>query len=148
MDNYILTDDAIKKIENALKIIEKLTSDTHVFLTPQEKKKLCWVNQNNKMITKKTIIYNKTNPKLSSPDINWEKLDSDSKKSEALIKILEKIKILNEGISGAILKQDWLNYKEALIDYNYTKYKAKSLKEDIDFFNKMEDLSQHFSRKV
>lgn len=148
MDDTILSSKKIKEIDEAIKIIETLTSKSQVFLTPHEKRKHCWINENNKSIIKKVVIYNKTNPELSSPDINWKSFDTSMRKAEYLSEILERIKVLNEGISGALLVQNRLNYMEALIDYNYTKYKAKSIKNDVDFHNKMEDISQHFSRKI
>jgi len=128
MDDTILNKKNIKEIDEALKIIETLTSKSHIFLTADEKRKHCWVNENNKSIIKKVVFYNNTNPELSSPDIDWKSFDTSIRKAEYLSEILDRIKVLYDGISGALLVQNRLNYMESLIDYNYTKYKVKSIK--------------------
>lgn len=137
----------LNKAFDALETLEDFFESFLLHLEPQEKKKLYWVGAHHKKVIDKTILYNKTSPELSSPDVNWEQLDHYTKLCKNLEEFQFRIKEISEGLQGRILTLNFDNYREALKDYSFSKYKAKSSANKMEFLEKVDDISQHFPGK-
>ncbi len=115
-------------------------------LTPEENKKCGSINENHKLFVNKVEDYHLTQPAKQSPDVDWPEFDRDfntrkfyetrSIRLRALAKAMEETKRLH----------DHDNYQNALIDYDYTKYKDRT-DAGAGYDSKLEDLSQFFSKR-
>lgn len=145
MINY--NEEELNKAFVALETLEDFFESFLLHLEPQEKKRMYWVGAHHKEIIDKTILYNKRKPELSSPDVNWEQLEQCINLCKNLEEFQFRIKEISEGLHGRILTLNLDNYREVLKDYSFSKYKAKSSSDKLEFLEKTDDVSQHFPGK-
>ncbi len=97
-----------------------------VNLTEQENERYGSINEKNKGIVNKANDYNNSQPGLSSPDVDWVEYQKDFFDRSAL----ESIELRLQGFARACDEtkraHDYDNYQNALIDKDYTDYKAKT----------------------
>ncbi len=130
------------KIENSLAQLEADLASKLINLTPDERKQYGSVNERNKLVINKVKQLADTQPDLKSPDVNWTEFYADFDSREFWESVLGRIKrLFNDGTSSKML-HDYDNYKEALKEYEYAKYKNKM--EAPGFAVKVKELRQFF----
>lgn len=113
-------------------------------LTPEERQRYGRINETNKLLVSKVREYHQTQPSLSSPDVNWAELEQSWSSRSGFEQIEALCTTVLEICSDARILHDYYLYQNALIDYNYTKYKAESSPAAGGFSSKAGELKQFF----
>ncbi len=140
-DHFSSADEAaFKKQMDAL---EKLLQPRCRNLSEEENNKYGSINEQNKLFVAKDLDYRKTQPALSSPDVDWAEFEKDffdrkfletgAMRLIALAKVMLETKRLH----------DYDNFQNALTDYAYTQYKS-GLEPGKGYDAKAEVLKQFF----
>lgn len=137
-DEIQAVNEMLTQLEDALK--EKLAN-----LSPVERQQMGSIHEKNKLVVNKVKDYHHSQPHLSSPDVDWEEFDRDFKSREFLQTVMQRIQALNTGLNNAKILHDWDNYRAALTDYDYTKYKNSTASPGYE--NKERDIAQFFIGK-
>jgi patatin-like phospholipase/acyl hydrolase len=102
-----------------MQVLQKKTRN----LSPEERKTYGSISEENKLIVQKVLDYQRNQPHLSSPDIDFKELQADWNDRTLLSGLMSK---MAEGITIANnirITHDYDAFQNARIDYNYTKYK-------------------------
>lgn len=113
-------------------------------LTPEERQRYGRINETNKLLVNKVREYHQSQPALASPDVNWTELEQSWTSRSGFEQIESLCQTILEICSDARILHDYYLYQNALIDYNYTKYKADSSPAAGGFSAKAEELRQFF----
>lgn len=142
LDNRHFDDAEKELVKNALTSLEDALSQKLANLTAEERQKYGSVNEQNKLIINKVKDYNDTQPALSSPDIDWDEFNKDHDTRSFLQNTIQRMQGALIGMENAKILHDYDNYKAALIDYDFAKYKAGT--QANGFQPKVEELAQFF----
>ncbi|PZF74008.1 hypothetical protein [Taibaiella soli] len=95
-------------------------------LTPPERQQYGSINEQNKLLVNKVYDYHVANPAYSSPDVNWDLFDRNLTARNGLAAIESKLRQILEICGDTRILYDYSLYHNALLDYDYTKYKASN----------------------
>ncbi len=137
------TPDEVIAINDALSALESALSSKLANLTTKERQQYGSINEQNKLVVNKVREYQNTQPALSSPDVDWGEFGNDYNSRELLESVIQRLEALQRGTTNAKILHDWDNYKAALIDYKYTKYKNDTAAAGYE--TKANELAQFFS---
>ena len=84
-----------------------------VNLSPEERQKYGSINEQNKLFVNKVKEYNDNQPKLSSPDVDWDKFKDDYQTREAIESIILRLKEMITGLENTKIMHDYDNYHDA-----------------------------------
>ena len=143
-DNRHFTEEEKVSVQKALTKLQTTLATKLANLTTYERKQFGSVNEQNKLIINKVKDYQKKQPNLASPDINWQEYLSDYDSRLFLQTSIKQLAELVRGMQNAKILHDWDNYQAALIDYNYTQYKNNSGANG--YGTKLTELKQFLSR--
>ncbi len=110
-------------IENTLTQLETAFAGKLANLTQEERKQFGSVNEQNKLIINKVKQLADTQADLKCPDIDWQEFDADYHSRDFLDGMVGRIDRLYNGLTSAKILHDYDNYKDALKDYEYAKFK-------------------------
>ncbi|MGQ3013493.1 MAG: hypothetical protein ACT6QS_07290 [Flavobacteriales bacterium] len=113
----------ISTIRSAVSTIESVLSSLSRNLSPEQRRKLGRVREQNKLFINKVRDYHVQQPALSSPDVDWNEFEADYQDRNFLEEVLNSLHALGELAGDAKILHDHDVYQAALTDYNYTKYK-------------------------
>ena len=113
-------------------------------LTPEERQRFGSINEQNKLLVGKVRDYNQQQPALSSPDVNWTDFEASWRSRTAFDQIEALCRSIIEICSDPRILHDYSLYQNALVDYDYCKYKANSAQGGGAFTTKVEDIKQFF----
>ncbi|XZF13558.1 hypothetical protein ACTHGU_17395 [Chitinophagaceae bacterium MMS25-I14] len=113
-------------------------------LTPEERQRYGSINEQNKLLVNKVNDYHTTQPSLSTPDVDWTQYQQTLASRTNFAAIEQLLAQLMEICSDPRILHDYSLYQNALIDYDYTKYKANSTAGGVGFTTKMEEIKQFF----
>jgi hypothetical protein len=145
LNNSHLTEEEKTEIRNALIVLENAIRKITVNLTAEERKIYGRVNEKNKLLINKVWDFRRYEENLSNPDIDWEEFQKDYDSRVFLEGIIDRIMSLYITCKNAKTLHDYDNYKNALKDYSYTRYKASS--NTSGFEVKRAELKQFFVKK-
>lgn len=126
-ENKHFTSDEETTILNLLTALEAAMSSKLRNLTPGERLQYGSVKEHNKLFVNKVKEYNDIQPQLSSSDVDWEEFNHDYNSRSFLEVVIQRLKTLQTGANNAKILHDWDNYKAALTDYGYTRYKKSTV---------------------
>lgn len=115
-----------------------------VNLSPEERQKYGSINEQNKLFVNKVKEYNDNQPKLSSPDVDWDKFKDDYQTREAIESIILRLKEMITGLENTKIMHDYDNYHDALTEYAYTEYKMGTKQSGYE--TKYNELRQFFKK--
>ncbi|PZF74379.1 hypothetical protein [Taibaiella soli] len=113
-------------------------------LTPAERRQYGSINEQNKLLVNKVHDYNVANASYSSPDVNWDLFEKNLIARNGLKAIENGLTQLLEICSDTRILYDYSLYHNALVDYDYTKYKATSVAGGAGYTTKYQDIKQLF----
>lgn len=129
-------------IDTALTSVETILLAIVPNFTEEERTRYGSVDEKNKLLVNSVRDYSQGQPDLASPDVNWVEYEADfqdrafcdsrEKRLTNIVKLLTDFKI----------SHDYDNYKDALVDYDYCQYKART--NTPGFVEKAADLKQFF----
>lgn len=113
-------------------------------LTPEERQRLGSINEQNKLLVGKIRDYRNQQPNLSSPDIDWSLFEQNWISRSGLEQIEALCNTIIELCSDARILHDYSLYQNALVDYDYSKYRANSTQGGGGYTTKVDDIKQLF----
>jgi hypothetical protein len=129
-------------IDTALTSVETILLAIVPNFTDEERTRYGSVDEKNKLLVNSVRDYSQAQPALASPDVDWVEYEADyqdrsfcdtrEKRLTNIVKLLTDFKIAH----------DYDNYKDALDDYDYCQYKART--KTPGFVEKAADLKQFF----
>jgi hypothetical protein len=129
-------------IDAALTTIETNLLAVTQNLSEEERQKYGSVNETNKLFLNKEREYFITQASLASPDVDWVEFEADFQDRTFADTRLDRIATLTRMLSDFKIVHDFDNYKDALTDYNYSKYKAGT--KTPGYTEKVDELKQFF----
>lgn len=145
LNNTHLTAAQVADAQNALTQLETALQIINVNLSAEDRKKYGSINEQNKLFVNKIYDFNKSQPSLSSSDVDWDEFENDFNSRKNLEAFIIRLDSLSTKLKNAKTLHDYDNYQAALTDYAYTNYKAGTsspgfetkLNETKQFFNKI-----------
>ena len=128
--------------DNAVSVSEKSLMGITQNLSAEERQKYGSVNETNKLFVNKCREYQQTQTNLASPDVDWVEFEADFQDRTFADTRLDRLATLTRMLSDFKIVHDYDNYQDALIDYDYSKYKAGT--KTPGFTEKVEELKQFF----
>ena len=129
-------------IDAALTTIETNLLAVTQNLSDEERQKYGSVNETNKLFLNKDREYFITQASLASPDVDWVEFEADFQDRTFADTRLDRMATLTRMLSDFKIVHDFDNYKDALTDYNYSKYKAGT--KTPGYTEKVDELKQFF----
>ncbi|KFE97084.1 hypothetical protein IX38_21720 [Chryseobacterium luteum] len=129
--------DAIAALENAL-------AEITVNLSAQDRKNYGSINEQNKLFVNKVYDYNQSQPKLSSPEVDWDEFNRDYSSRNNMETMISRLESVITRLNNAKTLHDYDNYQSGLVDYSFTTYKAGTSAPG--FEDKYRDLKQFFMK--
>lgn len=131
-------------ITDALQVLQTALFPKLAILTSEERQQYGSINEQNKLLVNKVNDYRKTNPELSSNEVDWEEFVRDYDSRSFLQSMVNSLTELGRGVDNAKILHDWDNYQASLIDYQYSVYRNDS--GSSGFHTKVEEIKQFFNR--
>jgi patatin-like phospholipase/acyl hydrolase len=120
-------------------------SNAAINLTSDERRRYGSINEQNKLLVNKVNDYTNNHPSLQSPDVDWPQYQKHLALRNNLAAIESALNQLTEICSDMRILYDYSLYQNALVDYDYTKYKANSTANGTGFRSKYDDIKQLFT---
>ncbi|MCD0480599.1 hypothetical protein LPB90_19325 [Chryseobacterium sp. LC2016-29] len=144
LNNTHLDNAKLSSILNAITILEIELGNFNFNLSPQDRKRYGSINEQNKLLVNKVYDYNKNQPNLSAPDMDWQEFENDYNSRRNLEGMISRLNALITKMVDAKTLHDYDNYQAALDDYGFASYKAGG--SAAGFQTKYADLKQFFAR--
>lgn len=112
-------------------------------LSPEENSKVGSIDEKGKLVVNKVKDYRDSQPALSSGDVDWVEYNNDFNSRRFYeLRALRLMALANAMLETKRL-HDYDNYQNALIDYEYTKYKDRT-SPGLGYDTKAEEIGQFF----
>ena len=144
LNNTHLTATQVTDAQNALTELETALQIININLSAEDRQKYGSINEQNKLFVNKIYDFHKSQPSLSSSDIDWDEFNRDFTSRTNLEAIITRLDSLSTKLKNAKILHDYDNYQAALTDYAYTNYKAGTASPG--FETKMNETKQFFSK--
>lgn len=144
LNNKHLTEEQMTAVREALVNLENTLKLLDINLTPEQRNRYGRVNEQNKLFINKTRDFATAQPDLRTADVDWEEFEKDFKSRSFLENTISRLKSLTDRCVNAKTLHDFDNYQDALADYAYTQYKAKS--KAVGYEEKYNEQKQFFKR--
>lgn len=144
LNNEHLNDPQINAIRQAVTALEGAMQVFQVNLTPEERSRYGSVNEQNKLFINKILDYATNNPDICSREVDWEEFKRDHKSREFLEYLINTLDGLLLRAKNAKILHDYDNYQDALEDYAYTSFRARS--KTVGYEDKHRELKQFFQK--
>ena len=144
LNNVHLNDTQIHAIKQAVVALDNAMQLLQVNLTPEDRNRYGRVNEQNKLFINKIYDYIMNNPDLCSRDGNWEEFKQDYKSRAFLEQLINDLESLITRAKNAKILHDFDNYQDALEDYAYTSFRARS--KTVGYEDKHRELKQFFQK--
>ena len=144
LNNVHLKEEDVTTALNALADLETALETIKINLSAEDRQKYGSINEQNKLLVNKVRDYNNNEKTLSSPDVNWEEFALDYTSRQNYEGIIARLESLTNSLKNAKILHDYDNYQAALVDYDFTSYKAGTASPG--FETKRTELRQFFTR--
>lgn len=144
LNNVHLKEEEVTTALNALTDLETALETIKINLSAEDRQKYGSINEQNKLLVHKVRDYNNNEKTLSSPDVNWEEFALDFTSRQNYEGIIARLESLTNSLKNAKILHDYDNYQAALVDYDFTSYKAGTASPG--FETKRTELRQFFTR--
>ncbi len=132
--------DCIQRLQDVITVVGFYSQN----LTAEERQKYGSINEQNKLLVGKIRDFNIQQPNLSSPDVNWPGFQQHWASRNGFEQLESLCKSIIEICSDPRMLHDYSLYQNALVDYDYTKYKANSTPGAGAYTTKQEEIKQFF----
>lgn len=110
-------------------------------LSPDERRQFGSIHEQTKLLVQKGLDYHRNQPELDSPDVDWVEQEADYSDRHFLESIIISSTELGQIADNTRILHDYDAYKNELVDYAYTQYKAEKSSEP-GWETKYNDLKQ------
>jgi hypothetical protein len=139
------TEEQKQGIQEALVQIFALTESLSVNISSKERSKYGKVGEKGKLLIDKVKSYHETQPRLKSPEVDWVEFENDYQDRAFASGVLAQLKSLEERVLSIKILRDYDNKTDALLDYQYAKYKNRFASE-VGYETKIEELKVFFPK--
>jgi len=112
-------------------------------LDPDENQRYGSINEANKLLVNKVFDYQNNQPNLKSPDVDWVEFNADYNDRKFLEATMTRMTSLAKSCEETKRMHDYDNYQNALLDYDYSKYKMGTIP-GLGYDTKVDELKQFF----
>jgi hypothetical protein len=112
-------------------------------LDPDENQRYGSINEANKLLVNKVFDYQNNQPNLKSPDVDWVEFTADYTDRKFLEAVMIRLMSLSKSCEETKRMHDFDNYQNALLDYDYSKYKMGTMPGS-GYDTKVDELKQFF----
>ena len=144
LNNVHLSDTQTQALKQAVTALDNAMQLLQVNLTPEDRNRYGRVNEQNKLFINKVHDYITNKPNLCSQDVNWEEFKQDYKSRTFLEQLINDLESLITRAKNAKILHDYDNYQDALEDYAYTSFRARS--KTVGYEEKHRELKQFFQK--
>ena len=144
LNNVHFSATTITEANNSLTDLEHTLAGTNIKLTAEERQRYGSIHEQNKLFVNKVYDYNKSQPSLSTTEVDWKEFNSDHESRLNLEKIITRLENLTIKLKNAKTLHDFDNFQAALIDYAYTNFMAGT--GAAGFETKQAELKQFFTK--
>jgi len=141
---FFLTAEEIEQLIYHITQIENILRGKLAVLSRKERSHFGSVKEKNKLLIDKAYQYRRSSPSMSSPEVDWDEFIRDYQMRGFIESFLFRISSLTYSLESTKMLHDYDNYRDALTDYAYTKYKIAS--DESGFDQKAAEMQQFFSR--
>lgn len=113
-------------------------------LSAEENAQIGVISETNKLFVNKVNDYHNSQPALDSPDVDWTEFEADAISREFYELGAMRLSALVKAMTETRRLHDYDNYQNALIDYDYAKYKDRT-SPGLGYDTKVEELGQFFT---
>jgi len=138
------TAEELKKIDDSLAEIEKVLKGKTHNLTSEERKQYGSIAEQNKLFVNKAKLYMEQYPDYVPRYIDKAEFDKDYTAREVLESRMIRLKGIVEQVEDTKKLLDFDNYQDALEDYAYTSFRAKS--KQVGYEVKYNECKQFFAK--
>lgn len=117
-----LSEEKVAKIKQHLTALETELAELNASLTPEDRKRLGSINEQNKLFVNRDYDFAKNQPELRSPQVNWEEYEKDYKSREILTSFIDRLEVQLQKLKNERILHDNDNYQDSLVDYAYTNF--------------------------
>jgi hypothetical protein len=132
-------------INDAITQIFNLTNDLSINLTAKERTQYGKVGEKGKLLIDKVRDLQGAQPSLKSPEVDWDEFESDYQDRLFTSGILSQLDSLRERVLSIKILHDYDNKKDALLDYQYAKYKNRFASQ-LGYSSKIDQLKVFFPK--
>lgn len=136
----------MQAIDQAIDNVYNLLAAYTLNLSSEERQRYGSINEQNKLFANKVRDLAQVSPELRSPDVDWNEFEADYQTRYFCDTRLMRLQQLTRTLSDLKIAHDYDNYQDALMDYDYTKYKSGT--HAIGFTEKNSTLAQFFQRSA
>lgn len=130
--------------KEALLATEAAIQGLSIPLDADERKKYGKIAEQNKLVVEKVRDFQRSQPNLASPEVDWEEFERDYQDRYAAQSLLMLIRQLEAQLTDIKTLRDYDNYTDALRDYQYAKYKNRFAAGG--YSTKIEEIKQFFPK--
>lgn len=112
-------------------------------LSEEENVKYGSISEQNKLFVNKDNDLHQTQSALQSPDVDWAEFDADFQSRYTYETVVMRLLALTSAMTETRRLHDYDNYQSALLDYDYSKYKART-EPGLGYDSKVAELGQFF----
>ncbi len=131
-------------IGDALTEIETTIAGKTGVLSDEERRRYGSINEQNKLVVNKAFDYNKSQPALSSPNVDWAEFDNDYEARAFLENCINRLNAIKHKFESTKIMHDYDNFQDALKDYGYSQYQLGAGEDD--YAAKVDEYKQFFTR--
>jgi hypothetical protein len=93
-------------------------------LSAEDRQKYGSINEQNKLLVNKVADYRDSQPQHSAPEVDWAEFVADYDSRRFWEQASMRLASVVQQIDSTKILHDFDNYRDALADYDYTKYRA------------------------
>lgn len=138
------TDADYAAVSAALGDLETRLSGKTESLDTDERRRYGSINEQNKLIVNKANEYRQTQPEKGSPNVDWDKFESDYKARTHIESWINRLTAIIHDLESTKIMHDYDNYQDALQDYKFAQFQADSGAEG--YAAKVTEFKQFFAK--
>ncbi|MES2478481.1 MAG: hypothetical protein V4561_05315 [Bacteroidota bacterium] len=139
-----MSNDQYQNCVAAMRSIINELSSISTNLTPEERQTYGSIHERNKLLVSKVRDYRMQQESLSSPDVDWATFEESWTSRNHFAELEMLCNTIMEMCSDPRILHDYRLYHYALVDYDYSKYKASSTSNGAGYTTKVEEIKQFF----
>ena len=142
-NTHLVTAD-VTAANDLLTVLENALASINTTLTAEDRQRYGSINEQNKLFVNKVYDFNKSQPNLSTTQVDWAEFNNDYTSRLNLEGIITRLENLATKLKNAKTLHDYDNFQAALVDYAYTNFMAGA--GAAGYETKQNELKQFFPR--
>ena len=137
-----ITPQEVAKFDAALTTLIDIVTVITQNLSEEERQRFGSINEQNKLLVNSVADYMQVQPELAAPEVDWAEFKLDFADRDFADTRINKLVTLQRMLSDFKIVHDYDNYRNALTDYRFARYKSET--NSPGFTEKVNKLRQFF----